>query len=128
LRRPWRGGRIGRRSKEISYAGDLLAVALALASSAAQGDVFTCTVDGRTVTSDQPPSECAGVSIRELNSDGSTKRTIKPPIDQATLRARQEEQQRAQREQQQLRRTNRSLLIPLSPDLCRGDPQCGRSL
>jgi Domain of unknown function (DUF4124) len=60
----------------------LLACAVGSAASAmAQAGIYTC-VDGRgrRVTSDRPIPECADREQRELKSDGTTKRTIRPSL------------------------------------------------
>jgi hypothetical protein len=61
----------------------LVAVLAVSAGSAmaAPGDLFVCTdARGKTITSDQPPPECADRPIKELRSDGSVRRVIEPPL------------------------------------------------
>ena len=56
----------------------------------ASAQLYVCTTKaGKTITGDRPPPECADRAIRELRSDGSTRRTIEPPLT---------EEQKAQRE------------------------------
>ena len=71
----------------IAAAGAVLALALAAAPAAAT--LFVCTTpDGRTITSDRPPPQCASVPIRELRPDGSVRRVIEPPMTPEQQRAR----------------------------------------
>lgn len=60
--------------------GALAALALSWASSAAAEprSSFTCVVNGKKLVSDRPIPECANVEQRELNSDGSLKRLVRP--------------------------------------------------
>lgn len=56
----------------------------------ASAQLYVCTTKaGKTITGDRPPPECADRAIRELRSDGSTRRIIEPPLT---------EEQKAQRE------------------------------
>jgi hypothetical protein len=91
----------------------LIALAAALAATSAHAAVFVCVIGGRTITGDQPPAECGGVTIRELNPDGTTKRTIDPPPTQAQVRQAEEDQHHrdavAEAQREQLRH-DRSLL------------------
>jgi membrane-associated HD superfamily phosphohydrolase len=58
-----------------------LVATLCLAAAPASAQLFVCTTSGgKTITSDRPPPECADRAIRELRSDGSTKRVIEPPL------------------------------------------------
>lgn len=69
------------------------ALLLALPASA---QLYVCTTkSGKTLTSDRPPDECADRVIRELRSDGSTRRTIEPPLT---------DEQKAQRDLEQKKR------------------------
>jgi hypothetical protein len=91
----------------------LIALAAALAASSAHAEVYSCTVGGRTITSDQQPWECRDVPIRVLNPDGTTKLTIEPPLTPDQLRKRDEERHEQDRladvRREQLRH-DRSLL------------------
>lgn len=74
------------------------ASAIAAPSSGAPSSLplYVCTTkSGKTITSDRPPEECADRAIRELRSDGSTRRVIDPPLT---------EEQKAQREADRLKR------------------------
>lgn len=76
------------------------ALALMLACAPAQA-VFVCTtVEGRTITSDRPPPECANRPIKELRPDGSVRRVIEPPLTEEQRRARAEKARREQLEQE----------------------------
>ena len=56
----------------------------------ASAQLYVCTTKaGKTITGDRPPPECADRAIRELRSDGSTRRIIEPPLT---------DEQKAQRE------------------------------
>ena len=68
----------------------LWAAALLVATVPASAQLYVCTTKaGKTITSDRPPPECSDRAIRELRSDGSTKRVIEPPLT---------DEQKAQRE------------------------------
>lgn len=72
------------------FRGVALAALLAASGVASAQALFVCTTkQGRTITSDRPPPECGDVAIRELRSDGSTRRVIEPPLT---------DEQKAQRE------------------------------
>lgn len=67
-------------------------VALAVAAAPASATMFVCTTaDGRTITGDRPPAECADVPIRELRADGLVRRVIEPPLTEEQRRARAEQ-------------------------------------
>lgn len=67
-------------------------VALAVAAAPTSATVFVCTTaDGRTITGDRPPAECADVPIRELRADGLVRRVIEPPLTEEQRRARAEQ-------------------------------------
>lgn len=67
-------------------------VALAVAAAPASATMFVCTTaDGRTITGDRPPAECADVPIRELRADGMVRRVIEPPLTEEQRRARAEQ-------------------------------------
>ncbi len=82
-----------------------VAVALLLAAACVQpawAKVFVCkTADGRTITSDRMPRECAQQPVRELRQDGSVRRVIEPPLsaEERAARAAQEKQAQLEREQ-----------------------------
>jgi hypothetical protein len=74
-------------------------VALALAAAPVSATMFVCTTPaGKTITSDRPPPECAGVPIRELRPDGSVRRVIEPPPTAEQRKARADQAQREQQE------------------------------
>jgi hypothetical protein len=66
----------------------LLAASLALtiastpafAQERASRPSFTCVVNGKKIVSDRLIPECNSVDQRELNSDGSLKRIVRPPM------------------------------------------------
>lgn len=59
----------------------LWAVVMFAAALPASAQLYVCTTKaGKTITSDRPPPECADRAIRELRSDGSTRRVIEPPL------------------------------------------------
>ena len=69
-----------------------------------QGSIFTCTVNGKTFSGDRVPQECANSDVRELNRDGSLRRTIPRPLTQDELRARANEaKKRLEEEDKQTR-------------------------
>ena len=83
------------------------------------GSIFTCTVNGKTFSGDRPPQECANADMRELNRDGSVRRTIARPPTQDELRARAlEAKKRLEEEDKQLaqRRRDKSLLEAYASD------------
>ena len=83
------------------------------------GSIFTCTVNGKTFSGDRPPQECANADMRELNRDGSVRRTIARPPTQEELRARAlEAKKRLEEEDKQLaqRRRDKSLLEAYASD------------
>lgn len=76
----------------------------ALAAGPAAATVYICTdANGRTITSDRPPRECASVPVRELRPDGSVRRVIEPPLT-AEQRAAQAEQARRQYQERERHR------------------------
>lgn len=78
----------------------LMSLGLALTAPAA-AQLYVCTTaQGKTVSADRPPNECAGRPIRELRADGSTRRVIEPPLT---------EEQKAQREAERERRAEQAL-------------------
>ena len=84
-----------------------------------QGSIFTCTVNGKTFSGDRVPQECANSDVRELNRDGSLRRTIPRPLTQDELRARANEaKKRLEEEDRQLaqRRRDKSLLEAYASD------------
>ncbi len=75
-----------------------LALCVALPASA---QLYVCTTrNGKTVSGDRPPEECADRSIRELRSDGSVRRVIEPPLT---------DEQKAQREAERKKRAAEEL-------------------
>ena len=73
-----------------------LSLALALSGVPAFAAVYVCTdANGRTITSDRPPRECANLPIREMRPDGSVRRVIEPPL---TAEKRAERAAQARRE------------------------------
>lgn len=90
------------RLARLALASGLLLVTHA--ALAARGDVFVCTdAKGRTITSDQPPAECAGRPIKEMRADGSVRRVIEPPPT-AEQRAQKADEDRRKREEETRRR------------------------
>ena len=57
-----------------------LAGAPAFAQQKASRPSFTCVVNGKKIVSDRLIPECNNLEQRELNSDGSLKRVVKPPM------------------------------------------------
>ncbi|MBV9890929.1 MAG: hypothetical protein JO090_08605 [Rhizobacter sp.] len=58
-----------------------LALALVSASALAEGKAtFSCIANGKKIVSDRLIQECNNAEQRELNSDGSLKRIVKPPM------------------------------------------------
>jgi hypothetical protein len=57
-----------------------LACAPAFADEKAPRPSFTCVVNGKKIISDRLIPECNNTEQRELNSDGSLKRIVKPPM------------------------------------------------
>jgi hypothetical protein len=71
---------------------------------AARGDLFMCTdARGKTITSDQPPPECADRPIKELRGDGSVRRVIAAPLT-AEQRAQKAADDRRKAEEEEQRR------------------------
>jgi hypothetical protein len=69
---------MARRKHGWSSPAAALLFALAMPVSA---QLYVCTTKaGKTLTGDRPPPECSDRPIRELRSDGSTKRVIEPPL------------------------------------------------
>ena len=89
------------------------------APGAPVGSIFTCSVNGKTISADRPPQECANSDVRELNRDGSLRRIIARPLTQDELRARANEaKKRLEDEDKQLaqRRRDKSLLEAYASD------------
>lgn len=87
----------------------VLALVLALGCAGAQAQLFVCTTpQGKTITADRPPPECADRVVRELRNDGSTRRVIEPPLTAEQRAARDAEARRqteeAERQRSQMRR------------------------
>ena len=84
-----------------------------------QGSIFTCTVNGKTVSGDRIPTECSNSDVRELNRDGSVRRVIARPLTQDELRARAMEAKKRLEEEDKLqaqRRRDKSLLEAYASD------------
>jgi len=76
-------------------------LSLALAAAPAAANVFVCTTaDGRTITADRPPADCANLPIKELRPDGSVRRVIEPPPTEEQRKASLEKLRREQQEQE----------------------------
>lgn len=74
---------------------------LVLACAPASATLFVCTAaDGRTITADRPPPECANRPVRELRPDGSVRQVIEPPLTEEQRRARVEKLRREYLEQE----------------------------
>lgn len=87
-------------SERLRVLASVAGVALVLASAPASA-LFVCTTaEGRTITSDRPPPECANLPIKELRADGSVKRLIEPPLTEEQRRARAEKSRRDYLEQE----------------------------
>ena len=106
-------------------AARLGALVMATASSAwatpgtIQGSIFTCTVNGKTISGDRIPAECSNSDVRELNRDGSVRRVIARPPTQEELRARALEAKKRLEEEDKLqaqRRRDKSLLEAYASD------------
>lgn len=99
-----------------------LGIFLTAGTSSAQsavGSIFTCTVNGKTISADRVPPECSNADVREMNRDGSLKRVIARPLTQEELRARaMEAKKRLEEEDKQLaqRRRDKSLLESYASD------------
>ncbi|MBC8119543.1 MAG: hypothetical protein H7X75_08225 [Burkholderiaceae bacterium] len=94
-------------------------IASAGSAPAATGSIFTCTVNGKTFTADRVPPECANSDVREMNRDGSLKRTIARPLTVDEQRARALEAKKRLEEQDKLvaqRRVDKSLLEAYAND------------
>jgi hypothetical protein len=90
-----------------------IAITPTLAQAPAPGVMYSCSVNGKTYTADQPPTECANSDIRELNRDGSVRRVISRPLTLEEQRARALEAKKKLDEEEKLmaqRRRDRSLL------------------
>jgi hypothetical protein len=57
-----------------------IASTLAFAQQKAPRSSYTCVVNGKKIVSDRLIPECNNIEQRELNSDGSTKRLVRPPM------------------------------------------------
>ncbi|MDO5103213.1 MAG: DUF4124 domain-containing protein [Lautropia sp.] len=87
----------------------------------ATSSIYVCTDErGRVISSDQPIAVCAKREMRELNSDGSLRRLVPPPLTRAQERAAaqqaliKQEQERVLRAQQA--RDRHLLLTYQSPE------------
>ena len=74
----------GRRARVRSIAAAALALPLAWGVAGAEDKTprssFTCVVNGKKLVSDRLIPECNNQEQRELNSDGSLRRIVKPPL------------------------------------------------
>ncbi|MDO4232939.1 MAG: hypothetical protein Q4D19_12480 [Lautropia sp.] len=89
------------------FALQVQTAAHAHAAGSRSSGIFVCTDDqGRVISSDQPISDCARRSMRELNRDGSLRRVVPPPQtrqqekEAARQALLQQERERIQRAQQ----------------------------
>jgi hypothetical protein len=92
----------------------LMTALMAMAPTVAWSAQFACKPpNGTTIYRDTPPAECGTVQIRELNPDGSTRRTIEPPLTPEQRRDDEEKKQRREaciRKNQEQKRRDASLL------------------
>lgn len=91
------------------------ALLLAAGGAAPAAEIYTCVdASGRRLTSDRPIAECRSREQRQLNADGSVKRTV-PPTMTADERAEAEAAERRRVAEQTARqdavRRDRNLLI-----------------
>ncbi|MGA8514194.1 MAG: DUF4124 domain-containing protein [Burkholderiaceae bacterium] len=88
---------------------------LGLTASLSWGAIYTCTdASGRKLTSDRPIAECADRDQKELNSNATVKRTVKPVMTAQEQRAFDEKQKIQAEEQartEEEKRKNRALLV-----------------
>jgi Domain of unknown function (DUF4124) len=91
-----------------------LSLTLGLTASLSWGAIYTCTdASGRKLTSDRPIAECADRDQKELNSNATVKRTVKPVMTAQEQRAFDEKQKIEAEEQtraEEEKRKNRALL------------------
>lgn len=81
-----------------------VAAVLVLIAAPVSAAVYVCTdANGRTITSDRPPRECAKVPVKEMRPDGSVRRVIEPPLT-AEERAERAAQERRDYFEQERRR------------------------
>ncbi len=76
------------RSMLVRLSGVAILICASTSGASAQGSasIYTCRDhSGRTITSDRPIAECAGV-MRELGQSGIVKREIAPPLTAEQLR------------------------------------------
>lgn len=92
----------------------IAAVLLALGGGVQAQFLYKCvTAEGRRVTSDRPPPECADRPIDVLRADGTPYRRIEPPPTPEQTRKREEEERRKIDEEEarrSQRQSDRSLL------------------
>jgi hypothetical protein len=92
-----------------------LAALCCLGATAAWAQIYTCVdAKGRKLTSDRPIAECADRDQKELNSNATVKRTVKPTMtaeEQRTFdeKAKNEAEETARAAEE--KRKNRALLI-----------------
>lgn len=90
----------------------LIVLGCACAAPAA-ATLYVCTdADGKTITSDILPRECAQLPIKELRPDGSVRRVIEPPLTAEQRAARAEQARRAaERRERQRSQTRRDIAL-----------------
>lgn len=87
----------------LAFAAGVTLAAGALAAGGT-GALYVCTdARGKTITSDQPPPQCADRPIKELRSDGSVRRVIDPPLTAAQREQKAAEERRKAEEVAQRR-------------------------
>jgi hypothetical protein len=98
----------------------LVAALLALGGASVHAESYVCTTaNGRTVTADRLPPECADRPVRVLNNDGSLRILIEPPPTAEQRAARDAEAKRKieeEEEKQAQRRRDKSLLETYSSE------------
>jgi hypothetical protein len=92
------------------------AVALVSASAWAQqprSGIYSCTINGKKLTSDRPIAECASIEQRELTATGTTRRIVKPiptAEEQAEMEAQRKRDAEAKAAADDAKRRDRALL------------------
>jgi mRNA-degrading endonuclease HigB of HigAB toxin-antitoxin module len=97
------------------YVKASLAALWCLGATAAWAQIYSCVdAKGRKLTSDRPIAECADRDQKELNSNATVKRTVKPTMTAEEQRAFDEKERNFAEEQARTaeeKRKNRALLI-----------------
>lgn len=92
----------------------ILASLLGLSSMSAWAQIYTCVdAKGRKLTSDRPIAECIDRDQKELNSNATVKRTVKPTMtaeEQRVFDEKQKAQAEDQARQAEEKRKDRALL------------------